>query len=232
MNRDRSESPLARRSFLSRLTAGAAALGLVGTATAQAQSGAARNWNPTAHPEDDWMDALPGQHRFFFDTTTFDGAGTGMLYANNYFVANKSGYDLNDDDLAVIICLRHFSTPFAFNDDMWAKYGAHMASLISVTDPETKQAPTRNVFLRGNVPGLPTRGVTLDGLIGRGVHYAVCDMATTFFAGQLAQATGGTASTVHDELVANRIENAHMVSAGIVAVERAQARRYAFAYVG
>jgi hypothetical protein len=57
-------------------------------------------------------------------------------------------------------------------------------------------------------------------------------MATTFFAGTLARATGGSAEAVHAELVANRIGNAHMVSAGIVAVNRAQERGYSFAYVG
>jgi intracellular sulfur oxidation DsrE/DsrF family protein len=226
MNGANTSNPVARRSFLARLTAGATALGLTGSTKAQAQTAPGLDWRPTAHPEDDWFAELPGQHRFFFDTTTSAGLGTGMLYANNYFVANRTGYNIGDEDLAVVICLRHFSTPFAFSDAMWAKYGSTMAPMIGTTSSGT------NPRLSSADPSEPGGGVTLEGLIGRGVHFAVCDMATTFFAGTLARATGGSAEAVHAELVANRIGNAHMVSAGIVAVNRAQERGYSFAYVG
>jgi hypothetical protein len=225
-------SSLERRSFLSRLAAGAAMLGL-GSSAVRAQAAPGADWTPTVHAEDEWLSQMPGQHRFFFDTTTVAGAGEGLLYANNYFVANKNGYDLDDDDLAVVICLRHFSTPLAFNDAMWAKYGAAMAGPIQAIDPQTRQAPTKNLYLDSSYGmTLPNGGVTLDALIGRGVHFAVCDMATTFFSGMLAQGTGGSAETVYKELVSNRIANSHMVTAGIVAVNRAQERGYSISHVG
>jgi hypothetical protein len=54
-------------------------------------------------------------------------------------------------------------------------------------------------------------------------------MATRFFAGQLAQATGGNADAVYTEIAVNLVGNAHLVAAGIVAVNRAQERGYTLA---
>ena len=99
------------------------------------------------------------------------------------------------------------------------------------SDPATKEIPTVNVYLRSGA-GMPspTRGVTLQSLAGRGVHYAVCGVATRAFAGIIGQATGGASSDIYKELVANTVPNSHMVTAGIVAVNRAQERGYTFAY--
>jgi hypothetical protein len=54
----------------------------------------------------------------------------------------------------------------------------------------------------------------------------VCDMATHFFAAQLAMMTKGNADAVYKELVANRIPNSYMVAAGVLAVNRAQEYGY------
>jgi intracellular sulfur oxidation DsrE/DsrF family protein len=51
-------------------------------------------------------------------------------------------------------------------------------------------------------------------------------MATHFFAQQFATATKGNADAVYKELVANVIPDAHMVPAGVVAVNRAQEYGY------
>ena len=78
-------SPVARRSFLARLGAGMSLAGvsLVGgapEAAAQAAAGAAR-FQPARHTQDDWMDALPGKHRFVFDATTAPTFGAALAYA-------------------------------------------------------------------------------------------------------------------------------------------------------
>jgi intracellular sulfur oxidation DsrE/DsrF family protein len=176
---------------------------------------------------------MPGQHRFVFDTTSPDGFGGALLYANNFFLANQSGYGLGNADLAVVIVVRHNSTQFAYNDAIWAKYGTVLGQLSNVTDPQTKQAPKINIYnASAAVAGLPSLGTTLDSLIKKGVHLAVCQMATRRFAGAIAQGTGGTADGVYNELVANLTGNSHMVPAGIVAINRAQERGYSFANVG
>ena len=130
-------------------------------------------------------------HRFVFDTTTAEGFDAALLYATNYFTANQSGYGLGDADLAVVIVARHNSTPFAYTDSMWAKYGAPLSERRGVTDPSTKPAPTVNVY-RSRV----------DALVKRGAHLAVCQMATRRLAGTIATATGSSADRVYDELAA------------------------------
>ena len=215
-----------RRSFLSRLGVGLAAFGsaLVQAPVSAAQSPAAAPpppWQPTRHPQDDWLDQVPGQHRLVFDTTMPEGLGNALLFANNFYLANQNGYGLGNADVAVVIVMRHASTVFAYNDAMWAKYGTVLAQRSNIIDPKTGQAPKINM-----------QGSTVDGLTKKGMHVAVCQMATRRVAGAIAQATGGTADAAYTELVGNLVGNAHMVTAGILAVNRAQERGYAFASVG
>ena len=229
--------PLARRSFLSRAGGGAALLGTVlGARIAEAQAPApapAGPWQAARHSEDDWMDQPSAKHKFFMDTTTAEALGNAMLYTNNFFTASRNGYALTDQDSAVIVCVRHESAPFAFSDAMWAKYGAVLAEHAgNFNDPKTKQTPAINVYVAAGYNGLlPSRGITLDANIKRGLRLAVCQLATRAIAGVAAQRTGGKVDDIYKELVDNRLPNATMVPAGIVAVSRAQEHGYTFAYV-
>lgn len=223
-----------RRSFLSRLTAGFAGAGALATPhVLHASQGAQGTFTPERHPQDDWLDQVPGKHRFFYDTATGNGAGDAITFATNYFVANLSGYNIPDRELAVVICLRHWSTPFAWTDKVWEKYGEAISDRIKFTDPRTQKAPTINVY-RSTAYGmqLPNRGTTLDVLIKRGVRFAVCDMATRAYGGIIAARVGGKADEIYAELKANSIDNCHYVPAGIVAVQRAQERGYSLVQMG
>jgi hypothetical protein len=216
---------LTRRLMMSSLGAAVSAI-VLGSRTASAQAPAKR-FQPVRHSQDAWLDAVPGKHRTFIDASTANGAGEGMLYANNLYEANKSGYSLPASDVAVVVCLRHFATIFAFNDAIWAKYGKAMSALLGFTDPKTKQAPTTNLLNSADHGmALPNLGNTIESVVKRGTQFAVCDMATHFFAGQVAAAAGGNADAVYKELVANTIPNSHMVAAGVVAVNRAQEYGY------
>lgn len=230
MLKNTSDSLVARRSFLARLGGGMTVLGsglAAGTSLANAQSAAAGSSRPARHAQDDWMDKLPGKHRLVFDTTTPAGFGAAVAYANNFLTADKDGYGLTDQDHGIIIVARHFATTFAYNDAMWAKYGKAMPPFVVIDDPKTKQRPTINLYNVGTYGlDLPNLGTTIPDVVKRGVHFAVCQMATRFFAGPLAQATGGTPDAVYNELVANLVGNSHMAAAGIVAVNRAQEHGY------
>lgn len=240
MNHDRDRTQLPRRSFLSRVCAGAAAFGAaVGVPLAvQAQSGPApvvpaSGWQPARHAEDDWFEQTTAKHRFFLDTTTPDSFGQAIFFARNFFVANASGYGLTDADVAQVICARHQSTSFAFTDAMWAKYGAALSERAGgFVDPKSKEVPTTNLFLAtGYGSTLNNGGVVLDAILKRGVRLAVCGMATRAAAALIAQKTGGNVDDLYKELTGNLVPNSHMVPAGIVAVNRAQERGYTFAYV-
>ncbi len=223
---------VARRSMLSRLGIGVAALGAgVGVTRAQAQAAANIRFQPAQHPEDGWFDQLSGTHRFMIDSTTPEGGGAALAFANNFYAANKSGYRLDPSSLAVVIVLRHFSTPFGYGDAIWTKYSKPIFDLTKFSDPRTMQPPTTNLY-NSAAYGLmlPNFGTTIDSLVGQGTHFAVCDMATHFFAGYIAEQTKTSADGVYRELTENLIRNAHLVPAGIVAVSRAQEHGYTFAY--
>jgi len=223
------QSLIARRSFLARLGMGAGVLGATGISSplAAAQVASDAPWRPARHLQDDWYDKIPGQHRFVFDSTTADGMALALRFANNYFTANQNAYGLKDSDLAVVIVARHKSTSFAYTDAIWAKYGKQLSEQAEFTDPKTKEPPKINVYA-ALADGSDQSG-TMDALIKKGVHFAVCQMASRAIAGRIAKATGGETDAILKEIGANLIPNSHFVSAGIAAVNRAQEKGYSFA---
>jgi intracellular sulfur oxidation DsrE/DsrF family protein len=223
-------APVGRRSILSRLGIGVAALGAgLGASRAQAQTGA--RFQPAQHPQDAWFDQLRGTHRFVLDSTSPEGGGGALAFANNFFEANKNGYNLDPPSLAVVVVLRHFSTPFGYTDAIWSKYSPQIFELIKFNDPKTMQPAKANLYNSAAYGfDLPNFGTTIDSLVSKGVNFAVCDMATHFFAGYISDKTKAPADAVYRELTASLIPNAHLVPAGIVAVNRAQEHGYTFAY--
>jgi intracellular sulfur oxidation DsrE/DsrF family protein len=236
MHRRDVPSPFARRSFLARLGTGLAAVGAAlggGAAVAHAQGASDGRWLPTRHGEDDWFDKLPGKHRTILDAVSGQGVGDALHFASNIFTTSKSGYGLENGDLAVIVCLRHGATAFAFNDAMWAKYSAPMAAHAKFNDPKTHAPAVVNVFNSTEYRGLLANGAaTIDALIKQGVHFAVCDQSTHGYAGDFARKTEGKADVIYKELTSSLIGNSHMVPSGIVAVGHAQERGYAYVYCG
>lgn len=220
----------ARRSFLSRLGIGGAAVGVaLGAGILSARPAAAQTptFKPRRHPEDAWMDAPTAAHRVVIDSSSPAGGGAAMLYANNSFVANKSGYGLEASDMAVIVVLRHLSTPFAFTDQIWAKYGEALSAITSFKDPGTDAAPQTNLYNSGAAGmSLSNMGVTIPVLVGKGVQFAVCNSATRVMANNVAQRTKADADAVYREFTSSLIPNGRLVPAGVVAVNRAQEYGY------
>ena len=231
----------ARRSFLARIGAIAAALGLETRRSAEAfalqtqqpapRTGAGEpaspkprsgvgGFEPARHERDDWME-LPGTHRLVFDGTSPDGVKDALQFTGNFFTGNKNGYGLDANQVAVVIVMRHRATQFAFTDAIWGKYGAALSESEKFVDPKTSQAPTVNVYK-----------TQIENNTKRGVHIAACDLSTHRLAAYIARKIQGDADTLYKELVANAMPNVHFVPAGIVAVNRAQERGYALSHAG
>jgi len=225
------QSLMARRSFLARLGTGVGVLGATGTSSfaAAPQAAADAPWRPARHAQDDWLDKIPGEHRFVFDTTTPDGLALALRFARNYFRTNEGAYGLKDSDLAVVIIARHRATSLGYTDAMWAKYGKQLSEQSGFTDPKTKEQPKINLYAVAGESTDP-EDVTgaMDMLIKKGVNFAVCQTASRGIAGRIARATGGDPDAILKEIGANLIPNARFVPAGIVAVNRAQERGYSF----
>jgi intracellular sulfur oxidation DsrE/DsrF family protein len=216
------DSPLERRSFLSRLTLGAAAFGSAFSAGALLPNSARADSAPRAggHPEDAWLDDMKGMHKLIYDGVTAENGFNGWFYARNFLIANALGYKMKDSDCSVVVSVRHLSTVYGFNDAMWAKYP--LGEIVKLTDPATSKAPVKNLHA----------GEAKE-LAGRGIRLAVCGLATSFFAGELAKKSGGTAADIEQELKANLVvPQARIVAAGVVVVSRAQEHGFTYTYVG
>jgi hypothetical protein len=225
------DSSNSRRSLMLGVGSAVVAAGL-GVRSADAQTSSA--FKPAIQPEDAWLDQRPGKHRTIIDAVTPNGAGEAFLYAGNLYNANKATYAGGGDaDMAIVVCLRHFATAFAFNDTVWAKYGKTMSGMLGFTDPKTKEAPSTNLY---NSPAyglaLPNLGTTIDAVTKRGVYFAVCDTATHFVSAQMAGMLKVTADEVYKDLSTNLIPNSRLVAAGVLAVTRAQEHGYSVLHAG
>jgi len=216
-----------RRGFLTRLTAAAAAF-TAGTAlprTAQAQRQTAAV--PDVHPLDKWMTELPGVHKMVVDVVTPEHVAE-AAYARNFLSASVTDYGLTDADHAIIVVLRHTATPWGYNDHIWEKY--KVGERINVKAPRSEDFATRNPMFK-TADG---RDGMIAALAARGVHFAMCGLSTSRYAQEWARAAGGgvTAAQVREELLANLVPNGHVMAAGVVACQRAQALGYTYLYVG
>jgi len=194
-----------------------AAAGALGTsnAAAQASSPAPAPFTPALHAEDAWMSALPGRHRVVVDVTSPEGVPDGLRFVGNLLTAHKSGYGVDEMDVAVIVCLRHGATPYGYNDPIWSKYGKTF---------DAKTAPSANPYNSGNQ-------LQMADLAKRGVRFMVCGLASRRLAGRIAGQTGD-AESVLKEFGANLVPSGRIVPAGVVGVTHAQERGFALLYVG
>jgi len=210
---------LARRSFFSKLGAGLLGGAAVGT-TAPVQAQSSGRFDPVRHAQDDWLDEIPGRHRYIVDAPNPDGFSSAIQFTTTYFNINVNDYGLKDSDLAVILVARHSSTLFAYGDAIWAKYGKPISERNHVLDPKTNQPPTLNL-----------QRERLEPLIKRGLRFAVCQQSSRGYAGAIAMAMGLKQEEVFEEMKANLLPNARLVPAGIVAINRAQERGFSLASV-
>ena len=210
---------VARRSFFSKLGFGLVGGAAVGAA-APGQAQTAGRFDPVRHASDDWLDQIPGRHRYILDAPNPDGFSSAIQFTTTYFNINVNDYGLKDDDLAVILVARHSSTLFAYSDAIWAKYGKPISERNRVLDPKTNQPPTMNL-----------QRERLEPLIKRGLRLAVCNQSSRGYAGAIAMAMGLKQDEVFEEMKANLLPNARLVPAGIVAINRAQERGFSLASV-
>jgi intracellular sulfur oxidation DsrE/DsrF family protein len=212
---------LARRSFFSKIGFGLVGGAAVGAAApAQAQSTDGGRFQPARHAQDDWLEQIPGKHRYIVDAPNPEGFASALQFLNNYFNINQNDYGLKDSDLAVVLVARHLSTAFGYSDAIWAKYGKPMSDRNGVLDPQTKQPPTMNLHKE-----------RLLALTKRGLQIGVCQQSSRGYAAGMAMATGMTQEAVFEEMKANLLPSARLVPAGIVTVNRAQERGFSLASV-
>jgi len=205
-----------RRAFLSRFSTVSALFAVPQAPAAPTAPVAPKPSNPARHSQDEWFDQAPEKHRVVFDTWMADKFGEAIGFAGNWVRINKDQYGLTDADIAVVIVARHGTTPFAFNEAMWAKYGKIFGANMSTNDKVAHPNPETNVY-----------AARLTNLTKQSMRLAVCQLTTRAYTSIIAKETGGEQDAIYKELTTNMIGDAHVVPAGIVAVTRAQEHGYA-----
>jgi intracellular sulfur oxidation DsrE/DsrF family protein len=219
--RDDNNKQTQRRSILGSLGMAAIAGAALGTAPATAQD-ATTGFKPRRHALDAWMDELPGDHRVFVDTDNVQGGTNALRYVLNIINAHVNGYEGQPEEMAAIICYRHASTVLGFTDAMWAKYGTALATMGRLPAAAEGQPPATH--------DRNPQTEAINDMAGRGVHFAVCNSATTMMSGFIARQMQMEQAEVYADLAANLIPNARLVPAGVMAVTRAQEYGYSFLY--
>lgn len=223
--KDDHQATVGRRALLSNLGVAAVAGLAVSASQVSAQPAAPSAPHPTGfqparHSQDSWLDEMPGSHRVIVDSSSPVGGASALWYANNILSAHEESYEGSAADYAMVVCFRHLSTPYGFDDGIWAKYG-------SLFDRAADPAPTANPM---NTAGPSSGGNSIGSSVARGVQFAICGRATRRYAMAIASSTGVTADEAFAELAAGLIPNAQLVPAGVVTVTRAQEYGYSLLY--
>lgn len=207
-----------RRELIAGIGTTAAAVALA-SGTAVTAEGSGTEFEPARHSQDEWLDKLPGKHRVILDVTSPEGVPEGLRFVGNLFTGHKTGYGLDDSDVAIVVVLRHAATAYGYGEGIWSKYG-------KLLDSKAAEAPTANPY------DAPPRS-QLSGFAKRGVHFVVCGSASLGIARRLA-GQGGDADAMMKEMTANMIPNSHIIVgvAGVVPVAHAQEYGYSYIYVG
>ena len=117
-----------RRQLVAGLGAAATAVAVGARPSAQAPA----HFMPTRHSQDEWMGKMTGSHRVILDVTTAEGMPDAIRFVGNLYTGHQSGYNVPESDLAVIVVLRHSATAYGYNNTLWAKHGAELASKAAI----------------------------------------------------------------------------------------------------
>jgi intracellular sulfur oxidation DsrE/DsrF family protein len=206
-----------RRQMMAGLGVTATAVAL-GTAAVEAQAPAG-TFAPARHESDEWMGKMPGKHRVVIDVTSPGGIPDGIRFTGNLFTGNKTGYGVDEADVAIIMVLRHSATAYGYTDAIWSKYGTAMAGSDAAAAP-----PSTNRFNTGD-------RMQFADLAKRGVRFMVCGTASRGMSRRIAGQTGD-ADAIFKEMEANLIPSARVVAAGVVGMTHAQEYGFSLLFVG
>lgn len=209
----------ARRGFLGRLLASAAAITLAGATPRELMADVA--------PRDDWMAELKGAHRTVFDMSAHKN-GKPLTQAKNYLDGWRDAFKVPEHDLNLIIGVHGDAIPVVLTDALWSRY--KIGEQYEVTDGGTKSAGVRNAFSTANATaaGLVTPEQSVEGLQKRGVRFLVCMNTIANATKKLSAAGLGGADEIHSAIIGGLLPGVTIVPAMVVALTQLQERRVTY----
>lgn len=212
-----SNIPTARRSFLARLGAAAAAFGVSALPRA-ARADATGDGN---RDDDPWMQRLAGSGplRVVFHSHEATN-GTALTWGRTFLDTQKNNYGKTDKDCGVVVGLNGKAIGLVFNDAMWAKYP--IAQTMGMTG-------TKN-------PAGPTGSDQIAQLISRGGIILVCNNSLRAsgqrFLPEDKRGDAAARTAFAEEARANLLPGMDIVPAMVVALQQAQDRGCRYIYAG
>lgn len=233
MNRNKTLIPsaLPRRGFLSNVGATMASLLTIGAAarstTAFAEQGSSQAND--ALSQETWLDGLDGQHGQIFEAPAING-GAALKQARNFLNTYRDVYGLESDKIDVVIASHGTALSLFFQDRVWEKYS--LGERFNIKDPRTGAAARRNVFAYREDDGSVPSDAAIEALKERGVRFLLCNNALNGMTGKLAKAGFGTQEAVRSDILSALLPGAQVVSAAVVALNRAQEKGLSYVYSG
>jgi len=214
-------STTARRGFLGRIAAGAAALGLSsGVPSTLSAETLATSKDPAL---DAWLGKIKGKHKMVFDVTEPNN-GFGVIWPRIYMNTMNATYP--GETVTPVVILRHAGIPLGMTDALWAKYP--LGETFGIKDGDA--AAKKNIY--ANITNLPLPGLGTSNLLKDGVLVGLCDVALTVYSAGVAEKMGMAADAVKKEWVAGLLPGIQVVPSGVFGVARTQELGCAYCFAG
>ncbi len=214
-------STTARRGFLGRLAAAAAAAGL--SSAVPSTLNAETSNEPSADPAlDAWFGKIKGKHKMVFDVPE-PNSGMGAIWPRVYLNTMKATYP---GDATAVVILRHGGIPLGMSDALWAKF--KLGEQFNIKQGDTPA--TKNIY--ANITGLPIPGLGIAELMKSGVLVGLCDVALTIQSSGAARKMGMDPEAVKQEWIAGLLPGVQIVPSGVLGVARAQELGCGYCFAG
>jgi len=214
------DNKTARRGFLGRLAAGAAAIGLSSVPSSLAAESPAASPDPAL---DAWLGKIKGKHKMVFDVTEPNG-GFGVIWPRIYMNTMQATYP--GESVTPVVILRHAGIPLGMNDALWAKY--NLGDMFGIKDGAAPA--TKNIY--ASITNLPLPGLGTTELLKSGVLIGLCDVALTVYSAGAAQKMNMTGDAVKKEWIAGLLPGIQIVPSGVFGVARTQELGCAYCFAG
>jgi intracellular sulfur oxidation DsrE/DsrF family protein len=215
-------SPLARRGFLSRLSQATAAFTALLADPARLDAAPALAGPPGTADPDAWIARLKGQQKVMIHVHQY--FMTALVDARNMLANSRDMYGVPESQTSIAVVTHGPAIQGLFRDDVWQNRA--LGAFYKVNDPNTGAPATRNIYLT------PQDGEPADAAFHeprhRGVTFVVCNVALRNLSRRLSPA--GNSDALHDELAAGLVDGAVLVPDVFVSIQRAQKRGVAYIF--
>ena len=212
-----------RRSFLGRLAAGTAALGLtaflpVTACAAEKTDKLASDTTAAAATTEpsDWPGTLKTKHKLAIDAFGFN-EGFPLAFAYTFMLPYAS---VTPSPATALVILRHGGFPLALTDAVWSKY--KIGKTLKIMDPTTKAPSEINPFFNPKPGSLEIADMAIDKLMAKGVIFGACNVALHFFSAKFAPVANVTPDVALKDWTAGIIPGITIIPSGTWGVNRAQ----------